>query len=263
MEISLSKINTGYEDLVIKDLSLEITRGTWNFIIGLTGSGKSTLLQSIGLLLENKSGDIFWKNKDLSVLKNLKEYRENCGFMFQYTEKQFFNSTIKDEIVYSLVRNRVPKELIEKKLKEVLKLLNISEDVLEKAPSELSGGQKRFVAFASVLINSPKILLLDEPTAGLDSVNKSRFLTILENLRKDGITIIQISHTLEDVLEYGDRVIVLEKGRIIDDGNPLKVLSEYNMDFFKFCKIMKGYGIKLEGAKNIEQFLEGVKNYEK
>ncbi|MGL5053824.1 MAG: energy-coupling factor ABC transporter ATP-binding protein [Cetobacterium sp.] len=260
MEISLNKINIGYEDIVLKDLSLEIKSGTWNFIIGSTGSGKSTLLQSIALLLENKSGNIFWKNKDLSLSKNLKEYRETSGFMFQYTEKQFFNSTIKDEIIYSLVKNKVSKELIEKKLKEVLKILNIDESILGKAPSELSGGQKRFVAFASILINSPTLLLLDEPTAGLDSINKRLFLNVLENLKKAGITIIQISHTLQDVLEYGDRVIVLEKGKIVDDGNPLKVLSEYDMDFFKFCKIMENYGIKLENIKTIEHFLEAVKN---
>ncbi|MGL5797295.1 MAG: ATP-binding cassette domain-containing protein, partial [Cetobacterium sp.] len=145
----------------------------------------------------------------------------------------------------------------------VLEILSISEEILDRSPYELSGGQKRFVAFASVLINSPKILLLDEPTAGLDLEKKQLFFNILKNLRNSGVTIIQISHLLQDVLEYGDNVIRVDKGKIIASGAPLDVLKDSDSDFLKFCKVMEKYDIKLENSKSIDQFLKGLENYEK
>ncbi|MGL5568345.1 MAG: energy-coupling factor ABC transporter ATP-binding protein [Cetobacterium sp.] len=263
MEISLKRVSSGYEESVIQNLDLDIKAGTWNFITGSTGSGKSTLLSTIAVLLKSTAGTILWKGKDLSILENLKEYRDNSGFMFQYTEKQFFNSTIREEIVYSLQKKRIPEEEIEVRLKSVLETLSISEDILDRSPYELSGGQKRFVAFASVLINSPNILLLDEPTAGLDLEKKQLFFNILKNLRDSGVTIIQISHLLQDVLEYGDNVIQVDKGKIIASGNPLDVLKDSDSDFLKFCKVMEKYGVKSENSKSIDQFLKGLENYEK
>ncbi|MGL4653387.1 energy-coupling factor ABC transporter ATP-binding protein [Cetobacterium sp.] len=259
MEISLKKVSSGYEDLILKNIDINIKTGSWNFIIGETGSGKSTLLQTIGVLLKNKKGDIFWRNKNLSTKNYLKEYRESYGYMFQYTEKQFFNNTIKEEIIYSLVKRKASSEEIEKKLDEVLNLLNISRSILNKSPHELSGGQKRFVAFASVLITSPQILLLDEPTAGLDIENKKIFFALLNKLKKEGVTIIQISHLLEDVLEYGDYVIALEKGQIIAEGIPLEVLKNSDLDFINFCKIMNSFGVSTENIRNIDELLERVR----
>lgn len=259
MEISLREISSGYEEIVLKNINLNIKTGSYNFIIGETGSGKSTLLQTIGVLLKNKTGDILWKNKNLSSKEHLKDYRENYGYMFQYTEKQFFNSTIKEEITYSLVKRKVLSEEIEKKLDEVLELLELSKDILTRSPHEVSGGQKRFVALASILMTSPKILLLDEPTAGLDIENKKLFFTILDKLKKSGITIIQISHLLEDVLEYGDNVIALEKGKIIAEGKPFEVLKNSDLDFIKFCKIMNNFGVSTENIRNIDELLERIR----
>ncbi|MGL4864647.1 MAG: energy-coupling factor ABC transporter ATP-binding protein [Cetobacterium sp.] len=259
MEISLREISSGYEEIVLKNINLNIKTGSYNFIIGETGSGKSTLLQTIGVLLKNKAGDILWKNKNLSSKEHLKDYRENYGYMFQYTEKQFFNSTIKEEITYSLVKRKVLSEEIEKKLDEVLELLELSKDILTRSPYEVSGGQKRFVALASILMTSPKILLLDEPTAGLDIENKKLFFTILDKLKKSGITIIQISHLLEDVLEYGDNVIALEKGKIIAEGKPFEVLKNSDLDFIKFCKIMNNFGVSTENIRNIDELLERIR----
>ncbi|MGL4358776.1 energy-coupling factor ABC transporter ATP-binding protein [Cetobacterium sp.] len=259
MEISLREISSGYEEIVLKNINLNIKTGSYNFIIGETGSGKSTLLQTIGVLLKNKTGDILWKNKNLSSKEHLKDYRENYGYMFQYTEKQFFNSTIKEEITYSLVKRKVLSEEIEKKLDEVLELLELSKDILTRSPYEVSGGQKRFVALASILMTSPKILLLDEPTAGLDIENKKLFFTILDKLKKSGITIIQISHLLEDVLEYGDNVVALEKGKIIAEGKPFEVLKNSDLDFIKFCKIMNNFGVSTENIRNIDELLERIR----
>ncbi|WP_047382612.1 energy-coupling factor ABC transporter ATP-binding protein [Cetobacterium sp. ZWU0022] len=259
MEISLREINSGYEEIVLKNINLDIKSGSYNFIIGETGSGKSTLLQTIGFLLKNKTGDIFWKNKNLSLKEHLKDYRENYGYMFQYTEKQFFNSTIKEEIIYSLVKRKISPEEIEKKLDEILELLKLSKDILTRSPYEVSGGQKRFIALASILITSPKILLLDEPTAGLDIENKKLFFTILDKLKKSGITIIQISHLLEDVLEYGDNVVALEKGKIIAQGKPFEVLKNSDLDFIKFCEIMNNFGVSTENIRNIDELLERIR----
>lgn len=258
MEISLKNINSGYDEIVLENINLNVEKGTWNFIIGKTGSGKSTLLQTIGFLLENIQGEGFWKNLNLSELKNLKEYRENIGFMFQYTEKQFFNNTVKDEIEYSLVKKKISSKEIEKKLDEVLKLLNIPKKILYNSPYEISGGQKRMVAFASILIDSPKILLLDEPTAGLDIENKKIFFETLKKLKKEEVTIIQIAHLLEDVLHYGDEVVVLDNKKIVQKGKPTDVLKNSDLEFIKFCKIIKKYGILIDDVKNIDELLERI-----
>ncbi|MDX8336110.1 ATP-binding cassette domain-containing protein [Candidatus Cetobacterium colombiensis] len=259
MEITLKNINSGYSEIVLENINLEIKKGTWNFIVGKTGSGKSTLLQTIGFLLTNIQGEIFWKDLSLADLKNLKKYRENIGFMFQYTDKQFFNNTVKEEIIYSLVKKKKSLKEIEEKLEEVLNLLKISKNILQNSPYEISGGQKRMVAFASILIDSPKILLLDEPTAGLDVENKKIFFETLEKLKKEGVTILQISHLLEDVLDYGDETIVLENRKIIQKGKPIDVLKNSDLEFIRFCRVIEKYGIPIDNIKNIDELLERIK----
>lgn len=261
MAIILKEINSGYDEIILKDLNLKIDKNSWTFIVGKTGSGKSTLLQTIGFLLENIQGEILWENKSLSNLKNLKEYRENMGYMFQYTEKQFFNNTVKEEIEYSLIKKNISKEKINQRLEEVLKLLKLPKEFLNKSPHEISGGQKRFVALATILMDSPKILLLDEPTAGLDFKNRNLFFKILKELKNSGITIIQISHLLEDVLEYGDNVITLENKKISNIGLPSEVLKNSNLELIEFCKIINNYGVVTENIKNIDELIEKVENY--
>lgn len=260
MEISLNSINLAYENkLILKDISFDIDKGSWNFIVGETGSGKSTLLQVIGCLLKQNSGKLYWQEKDLGLKNVIKSYRENLGIMFQYTEKQFFNNTVKEEIIYSLVQKKVLKEEIEKDLINVIKLLGLSENILDKSPYEISGGQKRLVALASVLIEKPTILLLDEPTAGLDLENKKIFFNILKSLNKNKVTIIQISHQFEDVLEYGDTVIILEKGRIKKNGEPKKVLKNFNVETLEFFKILNDFGIDTSSFKTIDELLIAIR----
>lgn len=258
MEFSLKKVSSGYEKIILNNFNLEIQKNTWTFIIGETGSGKSTLLQTLGFLLKNIQGEIFWKGINLLNKKNLKNFRENIGYMFQYTEKQFFNNTVKEEIEYSLVKKNLPREEIDQKVKKVLKDLKLSDEILNRSPYEISGGQKRFVALASVLVNSPTVLLLDEPTAGLDLENKKLFFNILKELRSKGITIIQISHLLDDVLEHGDQVILLENKNIINKGTPLEVLKNYNLEIIEFFKIINKFGILTTNIKNIDELLERI-----
>lgn len=258
MEISLKKVNSGYDDIILENLNLEIEKYSWTFIIGKTGSGKSTLLKTIGFLLNNIQGEILWNGFDISDSKNLKKFREATGYMFQYTEKQFFNNTVKEELEYSLIKKNLSREEIDTNIKEVLNLLKLPDKILNKSPYELSGGQKRFVALASILVTSPKLLLLDEPTAGLDLENKKLFFDILKKLKNKGITIIQISHLLEDILEYGDKVFLLENKKIINTGTPLKVLEKFDLEFIEFCKIINKFGVKTENMKNIEELLERI-----
>lgn len=258
MEFSLTKVSSGYEKIILNNFNLEIQKNTWTFIIGETGSGKSTLLQTLGFLLKNIQGEVLWQGINLLDKKNLKKFRENLGYMFQYTEKQFFNNTVKEEIEYSLVKKNIPREEIDQKVKKILKDLRLSDEILNRSPYEISGGQKRFVALASVLVNSPTVLLLDEPTAGLDLENKKLFFNILKELKNKGITIIQISHLLDDVLEYGDQVVLLENKNIINKGTPLEILKNYNLEIIEFFKIIDKFGILTVNIKNIDELLERI-----
>ena len=208
--------------------------------------------------MNNIQGEILWKGINLSNYKNLKKFRDATGYMFQYNGKQFFNNTIKEEIEYILIKKKVSREEIDRNVNEVLKLLKLSNEILNKSPYEISGGQKRLVALASILVTSPKLLLLDEPTAGLDLENKKLFFDVLKQLKNKGVTIIQISHLFEDVLEYGDKVFLLENKKIINEGVPLKVLEKSDLEFIEFCKIINKFGIETENIKNIDELLERI-----
>ncbi len=265
MELSLDNISLSYtnsyadsSEFAIKNLSLNIENGSWNFIVGETGSGKSTLLQAMGALLPIKEGEIFWRGNSIKNNENLKKFRNNVGIMFQYTEKQFFNYTIKDEITFSLRKKQVPSEKIEKELEGVIELLNIPKNILERHPLEISGGQKRFVALASILIENPSLLLLDEPTCGLDVQAQKLFFDILQKFRKEGRTIIQISHMLEDVLNYGDRAILLESGKILRSGKPRDVLSGIQTESLEIFHALKNMGMSTDNFQNIDHLLEYI-----
>lgn len=257
-EIQLQKVDAGYETPYLKDVTLNFREGEWTFLIGETGSGKSTLLQAIARLNKIFSGDIFFDGKSLKDKKNLKKFRELVGVMFQYTEKQFFCDSVEEEIIYSLKRKFLSENEVKKRLNDIIESLNFPKDILENSPFEISGGEKRFTALASILINNPKILLLDEPTAGLDIENKNLFYTVLRELNKSGVTIIQISHTLEDVLKYGERVIKLKDGKIVKDGRPKEILLEEDSEVMNIFKHLSKVGLDLKGIDSIEKLCEVV-----
>lgn len=235
MELSIKNLSCGYSSAILKDLNISFELNTWNFFIGATGSGKSTFFQTLTKLLPQIDGDIFLNNESLKKLDILEKLRDNCGIMFQYTEKQFFNSTIKEEILFNLKRREKDVTIQNKKLDEILELLKLDREFLERSPFEISGGQKRMVALASILITEPTILFLDEPTIGLDLESKNLFFNILKNLKEKGVTIFQVSHFLEDVLEYGDTVTILSKSKAdyYDNINIVldkEVISSANLD---------------------------------
>lgn len=258
MEIKLEGISSGYSDEYLKDINLRFSGNSWNFLIGETGSGKSTLLQTIAYLLRIFSGKLTFNGKELKDKENLREFRDRVGVMFQYTEKQFFCNSVREEITYILRRKRVSEEEIERRLEEVLEILNFPREILSNSPFEISGGQKRLTALGSILINKPRILILDEPTAGLDIENKRVFYSVLERLKNSGVMIIQSSHTLEDVLKYGERVVKLQKGRVVRDGKPKEILLEEKSKSIDIFRILSEKGMDIEGIKSIEELCEVV-----
>ncbi|WP_426709467.1 energy-coupling factor ABC transporter ATP-binding protein [Cetobacterium sp. SF1] len=272
MEILLKNINMVYgnsKKIIFENLNLKIKDCSWNFIVGKSGSGKSTLLQIISGLIKINSGDIFYGENNLKTKEGLKYLREKVRILFQYTEKQFFNETVKKELIYSLKRKKLSQEIIDKKLKKILTLLEFSENILEKSPWELSGGEKRMVALGSILIDEPEIILLDEPTVGLDVYAKRRFYKVLEELKKNSVTIIEISHNLEDTITYGDNLFFLNDGKLLAEGNPMDILSdEENLnkgdliepEILKIFRYYKKY-FPVENLKTVEGLMEKI--YEK
>ena len=216
MEICLKNLNAGYiinrkeRKIIAENINTVFENGKFHFLAGVSGSGKSTLLETISLLIPKICGEILFDNKNLDDKKNLREFRESAGIMLQYTEKQFFNNTVKEEIIFNLKRKKLDKKEINKKLREILEILNIDKTILKASPFEISGGQKRTIALASVIITSPKILFLDEPTAGLDFESKNIFMNTIKQLNKiSNTTIIQSSHILDDIIEYGYDVFII------------------------------------------------------
>ena len=260
MEIALKNLNAGYlvskkeYSLIIENMTINFESGKFHFLAGVSGSGKSTLLETICFLIKKISGEILFDNKSIENKNNLNIFRKSSGIILQYTEKQFFNDTVEEEIIFNLKRNKISSEEIKNKLYEIIEKLNIDRKLLYASPFEISGGEKRMVALASVLISSPKILFLDEPTVGLDFESKKIFMSALNNFNKDfKLTIIQSSHILEDIIEYGDTVLVLNKNKQFIKGNPKdllfseEVLNNYGLkepEIFKYIKELKNLGIK-------------------
>lgn len=260
MEIILKNLNAGYfinkkeYSIIIENLNIVFENGKFHFLAGVSGSGKSTLLETICYLIKKISGEILFDNKPIEDKNNLNIFRKFSGIMLQYTEKQFFNNTVEEEITFNLKRNKVNNEEIKIKLNEILEKLGIDKKLLNASPFEISGGQKRMIALASVLISSPKILFLDEPTAGLDFESKKIFMSSLKSLNKDSkLTIIQSSHILEDIIEYGDTVLILNKNKKFTNGNPRdllfskETLNNYGLkepEIYKYIEELKKFGVK-------------------
>ena len=260
MEIILKNLNAGYfinkkeYYIIIENLNIVFESGKFHFLSGVSGSGKSTLLETICYLIKKISGEILFDNKTIEDKNNLNIFRKFSGIMLQYTEKQFFNNTVEEEITFNLKRNKVNNEEIKIKLNEILEKLGIDKKLLNASPFEISGGQKRMIALASVLISSPKILFLDEPTAGLDFESKKIFMSSLKSLNKNfKLTIIQSSHILEDIIEYGDTVLILNKNKKFINGNPRdllfskETLNNYGLkepEIYKYIEELKKIGVK-------------------
>lgn len=234
MSITIEDLNyiyaegTPFEKHALKDINLKIRDGEFVGIIGHTGSGKSTLIQHMNGLVRATSGRIVVNNTKIDrESKNLEALRQEVGLVFQYPEHQLFELTVKKDISFGPKNLGLSVDEIYRRVNEACSLVGLDEKYLEKSPFELSGGQKRRVAIAGVLAMKPKVLILDEPTAGLDPRGRDAILGQIRQLHQTtGITIILVSHSMEDIAEYVDRVIALDHGRIILDGTPHEVFHQ-------------------------------------
>ena len=235
MSIVLENINynysedTAYKVQALKDINLTINEGEFIGIIGHTGSGKSTLIQHINGLIKATSGTIYYNEKNIyEEGYNMKELRSKVGLVFQYPEHQLFETTIFDDVCFGPKNLGLSKEDVERRAKEALNSVGILEEMYKQAPFDLSGGQKRRVAIAGVLAMHPEVLILDEPTAGLDPAGRDEIFDLICQMKKElGITIILVSHSMEDVAKYVDRIIVMNQGSVMFDGKPKEVFRQY------------------------------------
>ncbi|GMQ57996.1 energy-coupling factor transporter ATPase [Vallitalea sediminicola] len=219
--------STPFEKKAIDDVSLEIEDGEFVGLIGHTGSGKSTLIQHFNGLLKPARGNVYVNNIDIhSKAKPLREIRQKVGLVFQYPEHQLFEMSVYKDVSFGPSNMGLEKEEIDKRVKEAIKIVGLGEETYEKSPFELSGGQKRRVAIAGVLAMKPDVLILDEPTAGLDPRGRDEILDEISKLHEElGITVILVSHSMEDVGKYVERIIVMDKGGVKYDDIPKKVFN--------------------------------------
>lgn len=211
------------------DINLVIPEGQFIGLIGHTGSGKSTLVQHLNGLLKPTSGAIYFNGQDISDKDyDKKELRSKVGLVFQYPEHQLFEVTVFQDVCFGPKNLGLSSKEVELRAYEALKLAGVKEEQFYQSPFDLSGGQKRRVAIAGVLAMKPEVLILDEPTAGLDPKGRDEILGQIKKLQKEtGITIILVSHSMEDVAEYVDRIIVMNKGRVMFDDVPKEVFKHY------------------------------------
>ena len=235
MSIRLEHINyvyspgTAYEKQALKDISLEIRQGEFVGIIGHTGSGKSTLIQHFNGLIKAGSGALYFDGKNIyDEGYNMKELRNQVGLVFQYPEHQLFEVDALSDVCFGPKNQGLAKEVCEERAKEALELVGFPEEYYHQSPFELSGGQKRRAAIAGVLAMRPSVLVLDEPTAGLDPKGRDDILDQIDYLHKNtNMTVILVSHSMEDIARYVGRIIVMNEGAKMFDGKPKDVFAHY------------------------------------
>lgn len=224
-------VGSAYEKHALKDVSLTINDGEFIGLIGHTGSGKSTLIQHLNGLMKATSGSIYYDGKDIyDEDYNMRELRNKVGLVFQYPEHQLFETTVIKDVSFGPKNQGLSQLEIDLHSYEALKQVGIGEDLIDCSPFELSGGQKRRVAIAGVLAMRPEVLILDEPTAGLDPAGRDEILEQIAKLHKERkITVILVSHSMEDVAKYVDRIIVMNKGELVYSDVPKKVFANYKV----------------------------------
>lgn len=235
MSIALEHVNyiyspgTAYEKRALNDISLEIGQGQFVGIIGHTGSGKSTLIQHLNGLMKATSGDILYDGQSIYAEGyDMRKLRSQVGLVFQYPEHQLFEVDVISDVCFGPKNQGLSEEESEKNAREALELVGFPEKYYKQSPFELSGGQKRRVAIAGVLAMKPKVLILDEPTAGLDPKGRGEILDQIAKLHKEtGMTVVLVSHSMEDVARYVDRIIVMNKGEKMLDSTPKEVFRHY------------------------------------
>ena len=235
MEIQFKQVDftyqpdTPFETKVLHDINFTIKEGSYTAVVGHTGSGKSTLIQHLNALKIPTKGSVWLDNFELTAGKkysSLKEVREKVGVVFQFPEAQLFEETIGKDIAFGPQNFGVSEEEALEKARKILPVVGLDESFMDRSPFDLSGGQMRRVAIAGVLVMNPEVLVLDEPTAGLDPQGQREMMELFKRIHEEQeITIILVTHQMEDVAEYANHMIVLEKGRLVAEGSPADVFK--------------------------------------
>jgi energy-coupling factor transport system ATP-binding protein len=235
MDISLQKVeyryqaNTPFERLALKNVSIDIPEGTYLAIIGHTGSGKSTVLQHLNALLRPTSGKVIIGETEIYASqkqKNLKKVRKKVGIVFQFPEQQLFEETVEKDICFGPINFGVSEEVAKRRAKEVIQQVGLSEELLQRSPFDLSGGQMRRVAIAGVLAMEPEVIVLDEPTAGLDPRGRKEIMNMFYDLHKTNkLSTILVTHSMEDAARYADQIIIMNKGEVYKKGTPEEIFA--------------------------------------
>lgn len=223
---------TPFEGRALFEVTLSIKRGSYTAFIGHTGSGKSTIMQLLNGLNLPTAGSVTVEDREItanSKPKDIKQLRQKVGLVFQFPESQLFEETVLKDVAFGPQNFGISQEKAEQTAREKLAMVGISEELFEKNPFELSGGQMRRVAIAGILAMEPEVLVLDEPTAGLDPKGRKELMTLFKGLHQSGLTIILVTHLMDDVADYADFVHVLEKGRLILSGRPKDVFQQVNL----------------------------------
>ena len=220
---------TAYEKKALKEINLDIYEGQFIGVIGHTGSGKSTMIQHLNGLIKATDGVLYYKGENIYAEKyNMRELRNNVGLVFQYPEHQLFEIDVLSDVCFGPKNQGLTEEECKKRAIEALELVGLPEKYYDRSPFDLSGGQKRRVAIAGVLAMRPKVLVLDEPTAGLDPKGRDEILDQIAHLQKESnLTVILVSHSMEDIAKYVDRIVVMNKGDKMYDGTPKEVFAKY------------------------------------
>lgn len=235
MDISLKQVdyryqaNTPFERLAIEDVSIDIPTGVYMAIIGHTGSGKSTVLQHLNALLQPTKGSVKIGDHEIKALqknKNLKKVRQKVGIVFQFPEHQLFEETVEKDIIFGPMNFGVSASEAKERARIALKQVGLDEEILEKSPFDLSGGQMRRVAIAGVLAMEPDVIVLDEPTAGLDPRGRKEVMDMFYTLHQERkLSTILVTHSMEDAARYADQIVIMQQGKVVKKGTPEEIFS--------------------------------------
>ena len=277
MGIALENVSFTYQEgtplasAALSDVSLTIEDGSYTALIGHTGSGKSTILQFLnGLLVPSQGSVRVFDTLITSTSKNkdIRQIRKQVGLVFQFAENQIFEETVLKDVAFGPQNFGVSEEDAVKIAREKLALVGIDESLFNRSPFELSGGQMRRVAIAGILAMEPAILVLDEPTAGLDPLGRKELMNLFKKLHQSGMTIVLVTHLMDDVAEYANQVYVMEKGRLVKGGKPSDVfqdvvfMEEVQLGVPKitaFCKRLADRGVSFKRLPiKIEEFKESL-----
>ena len=277
MGIALENVSFTYQEgtplasTALSDVSLTIEDGSYTALIGHTGSGKSTILQLLNGLLVPSAGSVrVFDTLITSTSKNkdIRQIRKQVGLVFQFAENQIFEETVLKDVAFGPQNFGVSEEDAEQIAREKLALVGIDESLLNRSPFELSGGQMRRVAIAGILAMEPAVLVLDEPTAGLDPLGRKELMNLFRKLHQSGMTIVLVTHLMDDVAEYANQVYVMEKGRLVKGGKPSDIfqdvvfMEEVQLGVPKitaFCKRLADRGVSFKRLPiKIEEFKESL-----